>query len=165
MKRWVLGSLATFVLMIVFFSVLPLRAEQPVPAPPFALKTLDGQTVSIESLKGKATLLMFWASWCGVCRKEMPNVKTLYKLQKEKLQVVAIGFADPEKNIRGYVKANKDNFPFPVAYDVGDKVSSAYRVRGTPTFFLLNQKGEIVLSHLGGGFLNNRALQDFILSL
>lgn len=144
---------------------LSMPALQAIPAPPFRLAMLDGKIVGTDTLKGKATLLMFWASWCQVCQKEMPNVKMLYEHQKDKLQFLAIGFADEEANIRGYVKNHSATFAFPVGYDVGDRISEAYRVRGTPTFFLLNAKGEIVASHLGGGFLNNRTFQDFILSL
>jgi len=131
----------------------------------FQLKTLDGQRVSSDSLKGRAAILMFWASWCEVCKKELPNLKTLYEHQNGKLQFLAIGFSDEEEDIRGYVESHEGTFSFPVAYDAGDQISQAFRVKGTPTFYLLNAKGEVVASHLGAGFLNNRNFQDFILSL
>jgi thiol-disulfide isomerase/thioredoxin len=73
-------------------------------APDFSLTTLDGKTITKASLQGKPTLLMFWASWCGTCQHELPNVKALYEQHKAKgLQAVAIGFQDEEANIRGYV--------------------------------------------------------------
>jgi cytochrome c biogenesis protein CcmG/thiol:disulfide interchange protein DsbE len=146
-------------------AALPIQAGQTVQAPPFKVTTLDGRVISTASLKGKATLIMFWASWCHVCQHEMPNVKMLYDHQKDKLQFLAIGFSDEESSIRKYVRDHAGLFTFPVGYDRGDTISSAYYVRGTPTFFLLNAKGEIVAVHLGAGFLNDRVFQDFILSL
>jgi|GEM_PF-1200361 len=134
-------------------------------APPFRLKTITGEIVSVDSLKGKPAILMFWASWCEVCKRELPNLKALYDRQKSKLQFLAIGFADEEQNIRGYVQGHGGIFAFPVAYDEGDMASDSFRVKGTPTFYLLNGKGQVVASHLGAGFLSDRAFQDFILSL
>ncbi|HET6371270.1 MAG TPA: TlpA disulfide reductase family protein [Nitrospiria bacterium] len=152
--------------LLLWISAAPaIQAGQNSLAPPFKVTTLDGKVISTDSLKGKATLIMFWASWCHVCQHEMPNVKNLYDHQKDKLQFLAIGFADEEANIRKYVHDHAKIFAFPVGYDRGDRISSEYFVRGTPTFFLLNAKGEVVASHLGGGFLNNRVFQDFILSL
>src|ERR1700694_1938340 len=87
------------------------------PAPDFRLVTLTGETVTKESLKGKPTLLMFWASWCTTCQKELPNLKTLFEQKKDKgFQALAIGFQDEQANIRGYVRAHSGTFSFPTAY-------------------------------------------------
>lgn len=135
-------------------------------APDFTVTTLDGKTISKSSLEGKPTLLIFWASWCGTCQRELPNVKALYEQHKAKgLQAVAIGFQDDEANIREYVKAHPSTFVFPAAYDLGHHVSTVFRARGTPTFVLLDAKGRIVLVHTGGGILQNPNLQTFIQTL
>jgi len=74
-------------------------------------------SITKASLQGKQTLLMFWASWCGTCQAELPNVKALYEQHKAKgFQAVAIGFQDEEANIRGYVQAHQSTFVFPAAY-------------------------------------------------
>jgi len=136
------------------------------PAPDFRLVTLVGQTVTKESFKGKPTLLMFWASWCRTCQKELPNLKTLYEQKKEKgFQALAIGFQDEESNIRGYIQAHAGTFSFPTAYDVNDQVSEAFGVKGTPTFVLLDAQGRIALVHVGGGFLQNPVFEKFIQGL
>ena len=135
-------------------------------APNFKLVTLEGKMITKESLKGKPTLLMFWASWCQTCQKELPNLKTLYEQKKAKgLQAVAIGFQDEESNIKGYVQAHEATFIFPTAYDVKDQVSTVFRAKGTPTFILLDAQGMIALIHVGGGFLQNPAFQKFIQNL
>lgn len=135
-------------------------------APDFTVTTLDGKTISKSSLEGKPTLLMFWASWCGTCQRELPNVKALYEQHKAKgLQAMAIGFQDEEANIREYVKAHQSTFVFPAAYDSGNNVSTLFRARGTPTFVLLDAKGRIALVHTGGGILQNPNLQTFIQTL
>jgi thiol-disulfide isomerase/thioredoxin len=134
-------------------------------APDFTLTTLDGKTITKESLQGKPTLLMFWASWCGTCQHELPNVKALYEQKSKGLQAVAIGFQDDEANIRGYVQAHQSTFVFPVAYDPRNQVATLFRARGTPTFVLLDAEGRIVLVHTGGRILQNPAFQNFIATL
>ena len=135
-------------------------------APDFSLTTLDGKTITKASLQGRPTLLMFWASWCGTCRHELPNVKALYEQHKANgLQAVAIGFQDEEANIRGYVQAHQNKFVFPAAYDTRNQVSTLFRARGTPTFVLLDAQGRIALVHTGGGILQNPAFQKFIETL
>jgi thiol-disulfide isomerase/thioredoxin len=134
--------------------------------PDFTLTTLDGKTITKASLQGQPTLLMFWASWCGTCQKELPNVKALYEQHKAKgLQAVAIGFQDDEASIRGYVQAHQSTFVFPTAYDTQNRVSTLFHARGTPTFVLLDAQGRIVLVHTGGGVLNNPTFQQFIQTL
>jgi peroxiredoxin len=135
-------------------------------APDFSLTTLDGKTITKASLQGKPTLLMFWASWCVTCQHELPNVKALYERHKAQgLQAVAIGFQDEETNIRGYVQAHQSTFTFPAVYDTRNQVSTLFKVRGTPTFVLLDVRGSIALVHTGGGILQNPAFQRFIQAL
>jgi peroxiredoxin len=142
------------------------RAASSDAAPDFTVTTLDGKTITKASLQGTPALLMFWASWCGTCQHELPNVKALYERHKAKgLQAVAIGFQDEEANIRDYVKTHQSTFVFPAAYDSGNKVSTLFRARGTPTFVLLDAEGRIALVHTGGGLLQNPNFQSFIQTL
>lgn len=135
-------------------------------APDFTLTTLDGKTITKASLQGKPTLLMFWASWCGTCQRELPNLKTLYEEKKGKgFQAVAVGFQDDEAGIRRYVETNPGTFVFPTAYDTRNQVSALFRARGTPTFVLLDADGAVALIHTGGEILRNPAFQQFIQAL
>ncbi len=151
---------------LVFVLAVSAKAVSSQAAPDFSVTTLDGKTITKASLQGKPTLLMFWASWCGTCQHELPNVKALYEQHKAKgLQAVAIGFQDEEANIRSYVQAHQSTFTFPAAYDARNQVSTLFRARGTPTFVLLDAQGGIALVHTGGGFLQNPAFQKFIQTL
>ncbi|MBA3968421.1 MAG: TlpA family protein disulfide reductase [Nitrospirales bacterium] len=128
--------------------------------PAFELRSLDGKLYSDQDLIGQPTLLMFWASWCHVCQGELPKVHGLQEQMKgKKFQILAIGFADPEANIRDYVASHPTHFNFPVLYDTGDRVASQFGVRSTPTFFLLNKKGEVVIPYRGGGLLEHPQFQ------
>jgi len=142
------------------------QAMPSVSAPNFRLTTLSGEPITKQSLQGRPTLLMFWASWCETCQAELPHLKALYEQKKEKgLQALAIGFRDEESDVRGYVQAHRGTFSFPTAYDVNDRVSESFGVRATPTFVVLDAHGRIVLVHVGGGFLQDPAVKKFIQEL
>jgi len=144
---------------------LPGQASGP-QVPSFELRSLAGNTYTDQDLIGQPTLLMFWASWCHVCQGELPKVQALQeKMEGKKFQILAIGFADPEANIRDYVAAHPTHFNFPVLYDIGDRVASQFGVRSTPTFFLLNKKGEVEIPYRGGGLLEHPQFQTTLSEL
>ena len=126
------------------------------PAPTFELVTFSGKAYSKESLKGQPTLLVFWASWCPVCQKELPVLGRYYTKDKPtQLRVISIGFSDLRGNIERYVKAHPDTFVFPTAFDIDNDVAQAFKVTATPTIVLLDAHGNIVLVHRGAGVLQN----------
>lgn len=131
--------------------------------PAFELRSLDGKTYTDRQLIGQPALLMFWASWCHVCQGELPKVHALQERLKSKpFHVLAIGFADSEVNIRNYAESRPAPLNFPIVYDVGDRMASQLGVRSTPTFFLLNKRGEIVVIHRGGGLLDDPQFQTAV---
>jgi len=135
-------------------------------APSFDLVTLAGEAYSKESLKGRPALLMFWAPWCPVCRKELPVLGQFYLQEKPaQLVVISIGFADGRGNVEAYVKSNPETFVFPTAYDEDNWVSRAFKVTATPTFVLLDSGGTILLVHRGGGVGQNPAYREFLARL
>ncbi len=133
------------------------------PAPSFDLRSLDGKQYTSPNLAGRPTLLIFWASWCQICQGELPKVHALQERTGKKIQVLAIGFADTEANIRSYVASHPAVFTFPVLFDSDDQVAARFGARSTPTLFLLNKKGEIEITHRGGGLLESPEFQ-FVLS-
>lgn len=158
MKIMQMTLVPLFVAAVFTFGVVAHAEEQRVPA--FKLTSLEGKKFTQDDLNGKVTLMVFWASWCGTCKHELPGISGLQeKMKKQGFQVLAVGFSDAEANVRKYVTANPRTFNFPVFYDTGDRVASQWDVRGTPTLFLIDKKGQIVLSHAGGGLLESRAFQ------
>ena len=115
-----------------------------VSAPRFTLPALDGKQYSDRYLQGGPTLVVFWASWCPVCKVELPKLHALYDEAHDRgLRVLAIGFDDDEDKIRYYVQAHPDIFDFPVLYDEQDKVAKRFGVFGTPTIYLVDGLGKI----------------------
>lgn len=150
------GFAALFLAVVFAFGMVAHAAERQAPA--FELTSLDGKKFTQNDLTNKVTLMVFWASSCGTCKKELPKISGLQqKMEKQGFQVLAVGFADAEADIRKYVTAHPHTFNFPVLYDTGDRVATQWGVRGTPTLFLIDKKGQIVISHLGGGLLESRA--------
>jgi thiol-disulfide isomerase/thioredoxin len=172
MKRWAPVTLC--VLAVAGLSFMPWTgqaAEAAVEtavsaAPPFDLVTLTGEAYSKESLKGRPVLLMFWASWCPVCQKELPILGRFYQKEKPvQLQVISIGFADRRGNVEAYVKAHPETFVFPTAYDEENWVSQAFKVTATPTFVVIDAAGHILLVHRGGGLDQNPRYREFLARL
>jgi peroxiredoxin len=125
-------------------------------APDFSIKDTQGAAFTLTELKGKkAVVLVFWSIFCEPCRVEMPIVQKLYdKYKDEGLDMAAIALdGDPLKSsIVGFIK--QENYTFRVLIDELDskdmfKVADPYGVGGTPTVFLIDKAGKIVLAKAG----------------
>ncbi len=125
-------------------------------APDFAIKDVDGATVSLADLKGKKSiLLVFWSIFCEPCRYEMPAIQKLHeKYRGEGLEVLTVALdGEPLKSsIVGYVK--QEGYTFKVLIDELDakemfKVADPYGVAGTPTLYLVDKDGKIALAKAG----------------
>ena len=172
--NWLIGLLGVVLLLFLVVSdgfaktSFVLEGEITAPSPNFQFTTLSGERVTKEALKGKPTLLMFWATWCGICRAELPWIHQLDEQAKSMgLQIVAVAFSDDKDSVMEYVEQHKSTFSFPTAFDADNEVSSKFRVRATPTFFLLDGNGDILLMHIGGGILqdtNFRRLMNALLT-
>ena len=80
----------------------------------FELITFAGESYSNVSTKGRPMLLVFWAPWCNVCQRELPQLAEFYQRDKpKKLSVVSIGFADTRTNVEQFVKQRSGTFVYP----------------------------------------------------
>lgn len=95
-----------------------------VPVPEFLVTDLAGRTWRLSDLKGKVTLLDFWATWCGSCRGELPYIQKLYDRLKGRsdLQVLTINVDDNPALIEGYLKETNFTFPILPAKDLAEKI-------------------------------------------
>lgn len=123
----------------------------PVPrsAPVFTLKTPTGETVSLESLKGKLVLLDFWATWCVPCVKAMPDMQKLQdKYAAKGFTVVGISIDDEgAKKVTPFLAKSKVKFTYPILLDNG-MVWKDWGVKSVPSVMLV--KGGQILKHWSG---------------
>lgn len=120
-------------------------------APDFTLTSLEGQEMSLSDFRGKKVVLNFWASWCGPCRKEMPDMQKFYDAYKDKnVEVVAVNlthFERKREHVDEFVKEYGLTFPIPL--DVEKQQYDAYKVITIPTTYFLDENGVIKERHLG----------------
>ena len=116
--------------------------------PDFNEKDLTGKPLSIANYKGKAVLIDFWATWCGPCRAEVPNVVAVYnKHHSNGFEIIGISLdRQPDKaKLESYTKENK--MPWPQFFDGqfwNNKLSTKYGVRSIPATYLLDGEGKII---------------------
>ncbi len=173
MTKQILCSILIFLCIVPFSgSALPVsqaseNASQDRPnLPSFSLTSLSGHTFTEKDLVGKTTLIVFWASWCGTCHEELPKIRMLQeKWAGRPFQVLAIGFRDTEQNISRYVEEHPGVFSFPVFYDKSDTVSARFGAIATPTLFLFDKEGKLVVPYRGGGLLEHPQFQKILAEL
>ena len=120
-------------------------------APDFNLQDLKGKTLSLADLKGKAVILDFWATWCGPCRRGIPDLNAIYKKYKAKgATVVGIALDEGGKDeiLKG-MKKHKLTIAYPVL--IGNKeVTVKYGgINAIPATFILDKEGNIAASYVG----------------
>ncbi len=118
-------------------------------APNFTLEDLCGKKVELHSFKGKVILLVFWATWCGPCKKEMPSMEALYRQFKHR-DFVLLGISvDYEKKERVKEFIEKNDWSFPILLDPKLRAYRLYEIKGIPTSILIDRQGRMVGKALG----------------
>ena len=130
----------------------------------FTLPDIDGEEVTLSSLKGHWVFLHFWASWCGPCREEMPAIQQLADIFKDKkFAIIMINTAEDEDTIFEFLSAI--DVELNSLMDVDGTVTETWKPRGLPTTFLINPKGKIKYQAIGGREWDNPEYIKFIKQL
>ncbi len=114
-------------------------------APAFSLTSSEGASLNLDDFKDKGPLMMvFWATWCPVCKEEIPQIKKIAdEFGPRGLAVVGVnvGVNDSPRKMAAYKK--KYNLDYPVAFDKGSRVTKTFGVVGTPTIMILDKRGVV----------------------
>ncbi|GAC23251.1 alkyl hydroperoxide reductase/ Thiol specific antioxidant/ Mal allergen [Paraglaciecola mesophila KMM 241] len=115
-------------------------------APNWSLQDADGNQVSSTDFAGKPLIIHFWATWCPYCKKLQPELERLYvKYQEQGLQMIAISLREDE-DVKPQEALNARGMSFKTLVN-GDQVAmDKFYVRGTPTTFFINAKGQVVVA-------------------
>ena len=111
--------------------------------------SLDGREVDLTNMKGKVVLVDFWATWCGPCVQEIPNIKDVYeKLHSKGFDVVGISFDQSEDRLKDFVQTNE--LAWPQYFDGkqwGNKFGQQYAINALPRMWLVDKKGNLADSN------------------
>lgn len=127
-------------------------------APAFDITGMDGKNIELKDYKGKYVLIDFWASWCGPCLREMPNVKKLYNETRGKnFEIIGISLDTKEDAWKASVKAQ--DLKWAQACDLlmwGGPVAKKYNVHAIPRTILIDPQGKVIGIDLRGEELANK---------
>ena len=127
-------------------------------APDFTLNSPDGKQVALSSLRGKYVLIDFWASWCGPCRMENPNVVRMYDKYKMKgFDIYGVSLDDNEKAWKTAIERDKLKWQHGSELKKWNStVAQAYGVNAIPATFLVDKDGKIIAKNLRGPALESK---------
>jgi peroxiredoxin len=116
----------------------------------FRVKDMNGADVRLADYKGKVILLNYWATWCGPCKVEIPDLIALQAQYKDEgLVVLGVSQDDEPQTLREFAAAHKMNYPVLVGKDVPELLDAQGPLWGLPTSYVIGRDGTICARHLG----------------
>jgi cytochrome c biogenesis protein CcmG, thiol:disulfide interchange protein DsbE len=149
MRRWLqLGFLALLAVVTLQLLLRDREPQEPVPpagakpplAPELSLLTLDGTPVDLRTYRGKVVAVNFWASWCGPCKQELPELAQLWRDHHEGcFELLGVAGTSDRQDTERLARS----IPYPVLFDVDGVAMDAWQVRSIPRTFVLDAEGRV----------------------
>jgi thiol-disulfide isomerase/thioredoxin len=142
------------------FAKDPTLALQPL-APAFAVTTLDGTRFNLDQMNGRVVLIDFWATWCGPCNEELPQIKQIAKdFAGQPLVILSISWDEDEREWKHFIQ--KNGMTWPQYRDTGHRIGNTFGVQGIPSYFTIDSDGIVTTEMLGGGFDVEAKLKELV---
>ena len=130
-------------------------------APDFKLADLAGNEVSLKEFRGKVVAIVFWASWCPHCRKEIPELIKLDREYRDKgLEMLAVSPRESAQKLKPF--AEKNGITYRVLLDSKGEVSATYKIVGVPSLVIVDRGGVIKYSGIGLPEEAKKILKDLL---
>jgi thiol-disulfide isomerase/thioredoxin len=129
---------------------------------PMTLKgtTTDGKAFDLAQMKGKVVLVDFWATWCGPCKAELPNMKKLYeKYHKDGFDIIGVSLDDKEKTLVLFIDQQK--LPWPSIFEGAGAVADDYGIMSIPVAILVGRDGRVISLDARGAELDRLLEKEF----
>lgn len=152
-KRWLIPGAAIPLLALLAFGLTRPAKKLPSallgePAPPIRGATLDGDSASLEELRGEVTIVNFWASWCGPCRLEHPALmRASRRWPDDSVSLLGVVYQDTRAGARAFMRRYGGDWPS--VLDPGTRTAIDYGVTGVPETFFVGPDGTVVSKHKG----------------
>lgn len=113
------------------------------PALDFTAQLTDGRSFSLSDQAGKVVLINFWATWCGPCVRELPDLEKLYReyCSNEQVEIITVNAGETASTVQRFL--SQQGLTIPTAYDTNDQISRAYGISAIPRTIIFNKDGTI----------------------
>ena len=130
-------------------------------APAFTITTLDGASFNLDQMKGRVVLVDFWATWCGPCMEELPQIKQIAKdFAGQPLVILSISWDEDAQTWKKFIA--KNGMTWPQYRDTSHRIGRLFGVEALPGYFTINANGVLTAELLGGGFDLEGRLKELV---
>ena len=116
-------------------------------APDFTMLDMEGNEVTLAEFFGKPIILNFWASWCGPCKMEMPEIQDFYEKYGENIHFLAVSVDDSVDTAKAFIET--EGYTFPVYFDTTSMGAYTYGASSIPLTFFIDAEGNLTAYYMG----------------
>ena len=142
------GAMAVLIPVAAALRALAVKPGEPMPH--FVVRTLDGERITNDSVKGKVLLIEFWATWCPPCKSDQPIIENLLKeFEKDGLIVLAVNMGEPRRKVKRYLQESPRASKIALAEDT--TLAAICDANAYPLYVLVGRDGNIAGVQRGAG--------------